>query len=196
MSNTPHTLSAFSEIDFESIVCDPQDLKISELETKSHFNLRGQADNQKFLTAVKQEFSIELPLKANTFASSGERSALWLGPNEWLIIAEPSLGVSSIDHLRSALSGEFASVHEISGGNALLSIKGSKAAQLICKGCPIDLHAREFNIGDCAQSLIAKSPITLWKVDDSPEFHLLVRRSFANYLGLWLIDAAREYLIT
>ena len=40
---------------------------------------------------------------------------------------------------------------------------------------------------------LAKAPILIRQVDATPSFEIIVRRSFADYLWLWLEDAASEY---
>ena len=64
---------------------------------------------------------------------------------------------------------------------------------LLAKGCPVDLHPSVFDVGQCAQSHLAKAPILLRQVDREPTFEIIVRRSFADYFWTWLEDAAAEY---
>ena len=65
--------------------------------------------------------------------------------------------------------------------------------ELLAKGCPLDLHPRAFDVGQCAQSHLAKAPILIRQLDREPSFEIVVRRSFADYFWLWLEDAAAEY---
>jgi sarcosine oxidase subunit gamma len=44
---------------------------------------------------VEAAIGVALPSKPNTVASNGRRNALWLGPDEWLIVDEP--GVAARD---------------------------------------------------------------------------------------------------
>jgi sarcosine oxidase subunit gamma len=61
---------------------------------------------------------------------------------------------------------------------------------VLSRGCALDLHPRVFT-GRCAQTLVARTQAVL--VEESGEFLVLVRSSFAGYLGEWLLDAAVEY---
>ena len=61
------------------------------------------------------------------------------------------------------------------------------------KGCTVDLHPRVFGPGRCTQTHLGKAVVLIRQLDDSPSFDIIVRRSFADYLGLWLKDAALEY---
>jgi sarcosine oxidase subunit gamma len=64
---------------------------------------------------------------------------------------------------------------------------------MLSKGCSLDLNPSVFRARSCAQTLFAKAHVTIRNVDSSPTFDLFVRRSFAEYLGLWLQDASLEY---
>ncbi|NND00446.1 MAG: sarcosine oxidase subunit gamma, partial [Gammaproteobacteria bacterium] len=120
-------------------------------------------------------------------------TVLWYGPDEWLILTPPAEGEKLVDSLRDALPGVFCAVTDISGGNTIIEISGSAAAALIAKGCPLDLHPAVFHVGHCAQTVMARTNIGLAKVN-SAQYRLIVRRSFADYLGVWLLDAAREFV--
>ena len=61
------------------------------------------------------------------------------------------------------------------------------------KGCPLDVHAREFKTGDCAQSALAKAIIILHQTGDAPAYDIYIERSMADYIWTWLEDAAEEY---
>ncbi len=52
---------------------------------------------------------------------------------------------------------------------------------------------RVFAPGHCAQSGLAKARILLRQIDATPRFEVFVERSHAEYLWLWLKDAAQEF---
>jgi len=64
---------------------------------------------------------------------------------------------------------------------------------VLAKGCTLDLHPRSFATGRCAQTGLAKASILISKFDDVPTFEVFVRRSFAEYLALWLQHAGAGY---
>ena len=67
------------------------------------------------------------------------------------------------------------------------------AAALLAKGCTLDFHPRVFSAGQCAQSGLAKTSVLIAMVDDRPTFDVIVRRSFAEYLALWLQHSGAEF---
>jgi len=196
--SSPETTSAnmtspMVEIDFSQLTLDPSVLMIKEHAFLGYINIRGSSDNIKFTRAIKQVLGLDLPINANTYAEKNGDTLMWLGPNEWLLLTSEDRVQILIEELEAALSGIFAAVNDISGGNTVIELSGKNAQALLLKGCPLDLHESVFTVGQCAQTVIAKTSMILWQVDQAPVYKLIVRRSFADYLGLWLLDAVREY---
>lgn len=192
MSNLNAT-SPMVEIDFSQLGTKPEDLSIVEHAFLGHVNIRGSLDNENFTQTTEKVLGAPLPVEANTFVEVGDYTILWLGPNEWLVVTTSDRALGLIDELEASLGDTFSAVNDVSGGNTVLEISGDKAQAVLLKGCPLDLHQSVFSTGQCAQTVIAKTGMTLWQVDDAPIYKLIVRRSFSDYLGLWLIDAAGEY---
>jgi sarcosine oxidase, subunit gamma len=135
---------------------------------------------------------IPLPLASNRVAATGSLRVLWLGPNEWLIIAEgeaPDL----MPRLERAVAGRRAAITDLSSSRAIIEIAGRAARELLGAGCGLDLHPRVFGPGQCAQTLLARVLVILDQLDDAPRYRLLVRRSYARWLVDWLIDAAQGF---
>ncbi|GAA1010875.1 2Fe-2S iron-sulfur cluster-binding protein [Acrocarpospora pleiomorpha] len=111
---------------------------------------------------------------ANTAVTDGETVAVWLGPDEWLVIGPSE--VRGVD---------------VSAQWAVVRVSGGRARELLAHGCALDLHPEVFPAGRCAQTLLARAQIIL--VAESDGFLVLVRASFARYLAAWLLDAASEF---
>lgn len=179
----------------ERITQAPKDAELIVWERAfcGHINLRGDPADPAFLAATKGVLGFELPLDANTVESGQGTTVFWLGPNEWLIVTPGEREASTARDLRKALDGLFSAVTEVSGGQTIIALRGKRVRDLLAKGCSLDLHPREFGPGQCAQSHLAKAPILLHQIDAVPTFELIARRSFADYLWLWLEDASEEY---
>jgi sarcosine oxidase subunit gamma len=95
--------------------------------------------------------------------------------------------------LRNGLRGRRCSVTDISDGQTILHLHGSRVLDVLRKGCSLDLRAPAFRAGFCAQTMIAKTGALIGCIDRPSSLYLIVRRSFAEYLALWLKDAATEY---
>ncbi|MEE9249085.1 MAG: sarcosine oxidase subunit gamma family protein [Dehalococcoidia bacterium] len=164
-----------------------------ELPFLGHVNLRGDPSEERFLKAVEGAIGVALPLEPNTVVEGGEISALWLGPDEWLLLTPPDRQREVVPTLKAALGDTFAAVNDLSGGQTAIRIQGTHARDVLNKGCPLDLHPRVFGQGQCAQSHIAKTMALIRQIDDTPTYDVIVRRSFADYLARWLEEAAQEY---
>ena len=132
------------------------------------------------------------PLEPNT-ANSGMSTVYWLGPDEWLIVSPGGERPILPTLLEDAFTGMHASLNVVTGGYAGLRLSGGNAPDVLAKGCTLDLHPKIFQTGQCAQTGLAKAGILLSKVDDAPSFDIFVRRSFAEYLALWLQNAGAEH---
>jgi sarcosine oxidase subunit gamma len=142
--------------------------------------------------AVETVLRAALPEANRTIACTGG-AALWLGPDEFLIVTEPGGETALMANLSAALRGRRGAVVDISDSRTIIALSGKRAADLLAKGCGLDLHPRSFTPGQCAQSFLAKVKIALHQLDDAPSYHIIVERSVAEYLFHWLADAAREF---
>ena len=113
-----------------------------------------------------------------------------LGPDEWLVVTPAGEQAKLLAELQQALDGVFASAVDNSSGLTMLHVTGDNAADLLATDCPFDLHPREFKPGQCAQTRLAKAGMTISPLADGTGFEVIIRRSFADYLLLWLQDAA------
>jgi len=129
-----------------------------------------------------------LPLAPNTAWEEGPRAALWLGPDEWLILGPPESQGDILHELDTALEGTHRSIVDVSDNRVALELGGPRVRELLSKGCPLDLDATSWGIGSCAQTLLARAQVILHERAETTG--ILVRLSFADYLVDWLLDAA------
>ena len=155
-------------------------------------NLRGKPI-KKFIDAARKALGLTLPKKPNTTAAGKGLTALMLGPDEWLLIGAPGREGEIAQALGHALAGQHAAITDVTEGRTVIGLEGRNARDLLMKGCPLDVHRREFKPGDCAQSVLAKAIVILHQTSDEPSYDIYVERSFADYLWTWLEDAAQEY---
>lgn len=156
------------------------------------FNLRGDARDARFTAAVAQATGLALPLRANRAERSDARQCLWMGPDEWLLQCRDGQGEAVAAALRAGLQGLHHAVVEVGDGHTLLQIEGPGAAELLMRGCPLDLHARVFTAGCVAQSHVSRANVTIHCLEAGRRFEVTVRRAFADYLARWLCAAAGE----
>jgi sarcosine oxidase subunit gamma len=144
--------------------------------------------------AVGLALGLQLPLEPNTVVRAGELTALWLGPDEWLVVGPPGSQQDLQSRIRGAAGEEPVSVTDVSAQRTTLLVAGPAARDLLAHGCPLDLHPRTFEPGRCAQTTLARAQVVLVaREEPRAGFWVLVRSSFAGYLTDWLLDAAAEW---
>ena len=157
-----------------------------------HYNLRADAGEAARGAALRSALGFDLPLEPNAVAGAGGVTAFWLGPDEWLVMTPYEPDQTPARKIEAALDGGFAALTDLSGGQTVIVVAGPRAGDVLAKGCPLDLHARCFAVGTCAQTLLAKAHVLLFR-RERETFEIVVRRSFADHLWRWLQDAALEY---
>ena len=121
-----------------------------------------------------------LPLEPNTAWEAGPRAALWLGPDEWLVLGPPLAADEIVAELEAALGREHRSVIDVSANRVAIELGGPARFEWLASGCSIDLHPRSWRAGMCAQTLFAKTQVILHERAEATG--ILVRPSFADYL--------------
>jgi sarcosine oxidase, subunit gamma len=129
-------------------------------------------------------------LQACRAVTEGERAALWLGPDEWLLIAPQAEGAALASSLEAALAHLPHSLVDVSHRQSAYQLQSPQATSLLAAGCPLDLDESAFPIGMCTRTVLAKAEVVLWR-RARQTFHLEVARSFVAYVSRFLAEAAR-----
>lgn len=135
---------------------------------------------------------IALPARVGARARSGSRTALCLGPDEWLIEAP--------DADAAALAASFAEIAartplsavDVSDREITLEISGPAARDLLAAGCPRDLS--RMPVGEGARTVFDSAQIVLTR-EEEDRFNLTVWRSFAPHVQALLEKARAEIAI-
>ena len=154
----------------------------------SRFTLRGLAP---VMAAAGAALGLNLSNLACRSDTHSRRSALWMGPDEQLLLTPVTEGGAVATQLREALGALPHSLVDVSHRQLALEVSGPTAQTLLNAGCPLDMHPSAFPIGMCTRTVLGKADIVLWRT--GPEsFHVEVWRSFADYVARFLSEAARE----
>jgi sarcosine oxidase subunit gamma len=153
----------------------------------TRFILRG---GPEAAARVGPAFGARPPLEPLHSETTGPRSALWMGPDEWLLIAEdapPALGAT----LEAALALMPHALVDVSHRQSAIALSGRGAARLLNAGVPLDLDLSAFPVGMVARTLLTKAEIVLWR--RGPEaFRVEFSRSFGPYVIAMLTQAAND----
>ena len=161
---------------------------LAPLPAATRLSFRGSADAA---AAASRAFGVELPATACRANASGERAALWLGPDEQLLLAPEAEAASVRAALDAALAALAHSIVDVSHRQVAFEVKGPDAEWLLQSGCPLDLDASPFPVGMCTRTVYMKSEVLLWRTA-ADTFRLEVWRSFADYVVGMLNEAALE----
>jgi len=121
------------------------------------------------------------------------RATLWLGPDEYLLLAADTSSEAAVtDALERALGEMPHALVNISHRQVALEVSGPLAANVLNGACPLDLDLAEFPVGMCTRTVLAKADIVLWRTREDA-FRLEVWRSFSGYVTGLLREIAREH---
>lgn len=154
------------------------------------FAVRGRAGAA---GAAAAALGVALPTAVGAVAVAGDVAALWLSPDEWLVIApeaKADLGAA----LGQALAGVPHAVVDVSHRNAALIVSGPEAAFVLNHGCPRDLAPEAFPVGTASRTLLGKAEIVLWRLA-ADAFRVETWRSFAPYVADFLEEARTEFSV-
>ena len=166
-------------------------ITLREKKLRGHLTLRGDAHDPAFAKGVQDVLGMDLPV-ALTLVANGETSLQWMGPDEWLLIVPEGEEFATEQRLREALAGQHIQIVNVSGGQTLVELSGEKVRELLMKSTPYDVHPSNFPEGKAVGTHFAKSQLIIRHTAEDV-WELVVRRSFADYIWLWLQDASAEY---
>jgi len=133
--------------------------------------------------AAEAAVGMALPSTPNRINRSGDRTALWLGPDEWLVVG----GGGDVPAVPESAGWGLV---DVSAQRTAVVLSGT-AVELLAYGCALDLD--RMGPDWCAQTTLARAGVILWD-SATDEICVLVRASFAAYLAAWLLDAATELI--
>lgn len=166
-------------------------VQLKELALRGYLILRGDPDNELFSKGVEKALGIALPTQPHQCSQGQTAIAQWLGPDEWLILIEGGTEAQVEAKLHEHLHGHYLVV-DVSGGQTIYQLSGANAEQVLQKSTGYDVHLRNFPVGKVVQTTLAKATAIIRRTETNT-FELVVRRSFADFVWCWLVDASEEY---
>lgn len=142
----------------------------------AQIDVRAAADPLPFATPVE-----------NAVSAWNDRDVLWLGPDEWLVVAEPMAAPTIVRELEDALSGHHRSILDVSANRIVFEL--NDGLEVLSSGCGLDLHPTRWHPGMCAQTLFGQAQVILHQRDERTT-RVFVRPSFERYV-IDLLTASR-----
>ena len=142
-------------------------------------------------TGIGLALGVLLPTVPCRSVIARDRAALWLGPDEWLIVAPETASDLAATATRAA-GGHPASIVDVSHRSRTVELTGPRAAWCLNAFCALDLGMHAFPLGMCTRTLLGQAEIMLWRI--APEvFQLDVARSMVPYVWECLEEARLEF---
>ncbi len=173
-------------------------VELQEAAVTGQLILRIRGDLHAASEAINDVIGVQLPNELQFHEVTSERGHVliaWMSPDEWRIHCGLDDAYQLEEDLRSALSGitdTTMAIVNASGGFSVLNLSGADVVPLLKKSTGYDVREANFPVGKVVGTTFAKATVTLLKTRDN-QWQIWVRRSFADYVWLWLQDAAREY---
>jgi len=160
--------------------------------------LRLKGDLAAASTAVEAVLGIKLPERLQFTGDPTRydaRSLAWISPDQWRLCCPVDEAYELEVQLRNALTPVNGLSHAVvnnTGGFSVIDIAGPNALDVLKKSTGYDVRSDRFPVGKAVGTTFAKTTVTLLRTSDDT-WQLWVRRSFADYLWLWLQNASIEY---
>ena len=168
-------------------------LEMKEIKPIMKLIVRGKTKN--FITAIGKNLNIILPTEASTSTSGEALTALWLSPDEWMLVSNETIGEDTNtykveDNLINNISkANLGAVTDVSDQFVMINIKGSKVFDLLATGSPFNFNEFKNKKGSVVQTILSHIDVII-HLTEINSVNLLVRRSFSEHLHSWLNDSA------
>ncbi|QND48279.1 sarcosine oxidase subunit gamma family protein [Rhizobium lusitanum] len=159
-------------------------VRLTPAAAASRIALRAPDDS---IAGLSKALGVKLPRKPKTSAHGHGRYALWLGPDEWLVIDDGGTELVAL----AASAGVLHSATDVSHRNTAIIVSGPGAQATLAGGCSQDLSLVAFPVGACSRTLFGKVEIVLLRLDEET-FRVEVWRSFSDYAFGLLAEAAED----
>ena len=170
-----------------------ESVSIKELSPVIKINVRGK--KREFLTNVGKNLNMILPSEANTSSTSDKLTAIWLSPDEWMIVsnelASKDTNKSELHEMlfNSISKTNLGAVIDITDQFVQLELKGENIYEIFSAGSPFNFNEFKEKKGSTTQTLLNNIDVIVHHKDENL-VNLFVRRSFSEHLCSWVNDSA------
>ena len=175
-----------NEINHESV-------SIKEISPVIKINVRGK--KREFLTNIGKNLNMILPTEANTSSTSDKLTAIWLSPDEWMIVSNELASKDTNKYdlyevlFNSISKTNLGAVIDVTDQFVQLELKGNNIFEIFSAGSPFNFNEFKEKKGSTTQTVLNHIDVILHHKDENI-VNLFVRRSFAEHLYSWIEDSA------
>ncbi|WP_439521902.1 sarcosine oxidase subunit gamma [Marivita sp.] len=165
-------------------------VQVNELAGQGMVTVRGDLADTAIIKAVKDVFGVTLPGTRET-AFDGAQGALWMSPDEALLLCPYVVAQQKADELAAKLADAHALVVNVSDARAVFQLKGTMLREVIAKLAPVDMSPDAFKPGMVRRTRLAQVAGAFW-MDDAHSARVVCFRSVAGYMFGILRNAADD----
>ena len=170
-----------------------ESISVKEISPVIKINLRGK--KREFLTNVGKNLNMILPTEANTSTTSDKLTAIWLSPDEWMIVSNELVNKDNNKYelyemlFNSISKTNLGAVVDVTDQFVQLELKGKNIYEIFSAGCPFNFNEFKEKRGSTTQTVLNHVDVILHHKEEIV-VNLFVRRSFAEHLCSWIEDCA------
>ena len=121
-----------------------ESISVKEISPVTKINLRGK--KREFLTNVGKNLNMILPTEANTSTTSDKLIAIWLSPDEWMIVSNEHVNKDINKYelyeilFNSISKTNLGAVIDVTDQFVQLELKGKNIYEIFSAGCPFNFN--------------------------------------------------------
>ncbi len=170
-----------------------ESISVKEVSPVMKINLRGK--KREFLTNVGKNLNMILPTEANTSSISDKLTAIWLSPDEWMIVSNENINKDTNKYelyellFNSISKTNLGAVVDVTDQFVQLELKGENIYEIFSAGSPFNFNEFKEKKGSTTQTVLNHIDVIIQNKDENI-VNLFVRRSFTEHLCSWIEDCA------
>ena len=168
-------------------------LSIREVSPVMKLNLRGK--KREFFTNIGKNLNMLLPTEANTSTISDKLTAIWLSPDEWMIVTNDEVKKDTNEYQLNEIlfndisKSSLGAIIDVTDQFVQLEIKGKNIYEIFSAGSPFNFSEFKDKKGSSVQTILNHIDVIVHNKGDQI-VNLFVRRSYAQHLWSWINDSA------
>ena len=173
-----------------------ESVSVKEISQVMKINLRGK--RREFLTNIGKNLNMILPTEANTSTTSDKLTAIWLSPDEWMIVSNQLVSKDTNKYethemlFNSISKTNLGAVTDVTDQFVQLEIKGKNIYEIFSAGSPFNFNEFKEKKGSTTQTVLNHIDVILHHKEVNV-VNLFVRRSFAQHLWDWIEDCVSRF---
>ncbi len=166
-------------------------IAMHEISSRGMIDLRGLSTDKKFMATAKSVLGFDLPKTPRTSNAWGDVKALWLSPDQWLVLCPRDKTAALLESLNAALIKIYSLCVDVSDMRAIIRLTGEGVHEILMKGCSLDFFSDEYAAGTVRRVRFAEIA-ALINIVEANTIDLYVFVSYAEYAWEFLLKAARK----